>query len=438
MGVGAMTVLRRLPVIVAIAALLAYSAQAAPERVRDLHYGQVLFHYYQDDYFTALTELLAAQSQSRLNHHVDDGELLRGSLHLGYGLHDEAERIFRRLLTEDTDARTRNRAWYLLARTTYEKGFYDQTAGALAEIDTQLDRDLAGDRQLLLALVRMSDQDWAGAVQALEPWDGLEANRPFADYNRAVALVRDGRADAGLALLDELGSMNSEDEELSALRDKANIAAGFTLLEQDNPDRASHFLQRVRLDGPQSNEALLLAGMSESAAGRHRQALTPLAARRDRPIEDPAVQHAMLVIPEAHANLGEYAQATTLFEQSITVLENEARRLDSVMERIQSGELIAALALEAQNERSLDAPPIPGHVYLIQLMAAHGFQQVFQNYLDLRSLEDNLDYWEHSMASFDAALDLQRARIDRRLAAVQARIEGLERDGIRARRQMLG
>ena len=35
------------------------NADAAPATVQDLAYGEVLFHYFQDDYLTALTRLLA-------------------------------------------------------------------------------------------------------------------------------------------------------------------------------------------------------------------------------------------------------------------------------------------------------------------------------------------------------------------------------------------
>lgn len=423
----------------AAALLLAQPVASNPPRVNDLRYGTVLFSFYQQDYFDALTELLAAQQQQRLTHHRREAELLRGGLNLSYGLHDEAERVFRRLLSRDTEPRIRNRAWYYLARTTYEKGLYDQAVAALAEMDLELAMDLEGERQLLLALVRMAQEDYQGAVAALEPWRGQDETRPFADYNRAIALIRTGDSAAGIAILSELGTLRTHDAELLALRDKANMAAGFALLQDEQPERAREHLERVHIDGPHSSQALLLAGLSESASGRHRQALTPLSVLEQRPTDDPSVQHALLAIPQAHAGMGLYQRAAELFEQSIVILQREARQLDTTMRRIEQGELIAALVLE---ERMRDAPghrlAVPGQRYLIQLLSGHHFQQTFQNYLDLRALENNLDYWARSMDSFDHMLETQRTRYQTQLAELRRRLENLDKDSLRARRRRLG
>ncbi len=59
-------------------------------RVQDLHYGDVLFHFYQDDNFEALTRLLAYGQWGRLPHHLADAELLAGGLYLSLGMHNEA------------------------------------------------------------------------------------------------------------------------------------------------------------------------------------------------------------------------------------------------------------------------------------------------------------------------------------------------------------
>src|SRR5690606_2443132 len=112
----------------------------------------------------------------------------------------------------------------------------------------ELAMDLEGERQLLLALVRMAQEDYQGAVAALEPWRGQDETRPFADYNRAIALIRTGDSAAGIAILSELGTLRTHDAELLALRDKANMAAGFALLQDEQPERAREHLERVHID----------------------------------------------------------------------------------------------------------------------------------------------------------------------------------------------
>jgi hypothetical protein len=79
--------------------------------IQDLHYGEVLFHFYQDDEFTALTHLLAAREVGRVEHHSADAELLLGGLYLSYGQHTKAGEIFDRLLTDNSSLS----AWLVFA-----------------------------------------------------------------------------------------------------------------------------------------------------------------------------------------------------------------------------------------------------------------------------------------------------------------------------------
>jgi hypothetical protein len=59
-------------------------------KVQDLHYGDVLYYFYQDDHFDALVRLAAYRDQGRLTAHARDAELLRGGLYLSLGQHREA------------------------------------------------------------------------------------------------------------------------------------------------------------------------------------------------------------------------------------------------------------------------------------------------------------------------------------------------------------
>jgi hypothetical protein len=72
--------------------------------VRDLYYGETLFHFYQDEHFDALTHLLVARDSGRVSNHEAESELLLGGLYLHYGQHVRAEQIFSRLLQDSTEA----------------------------------------------------------------------------------------------------------------------------------------------------------------------------------------------------------------------------------------------------------------------------------------------------------------------------------------------
>ena len=95
---------------------LAGSASAAAAEpvsgsvVRDLYYGEVLFQFFQDEHFDALTHLLVDRDAGRVANHEAESELLLGGLYLHYGQHIRAEQIFSRLLQDSSEPEVRNRA----------------------------------------------------------------------------------------------------------------------------------------------------------------------------------------------------------------------------------------------------------------------------------------------------------------------------------------
>src|SRR5205807_968555 len=93
----------RTPLPAAVLAVLAaapapaarHDAEKLPvTRIRDLHYGDALFYFYQDEEFEALTRLLAYEHWNRVPHHLDEAQLLEGGLYLSLGMHNEAGERF--------------------------------------------------------------------------------------------------------------------------------------------------------------------------------------------------------------------------------------------------------------------------------------------------------------------------------------------------------
>ena len=128
-------------------ALLAMGPAAArrhdPEKlplthVRDLHYGDVLFYFYQEKDLESLTRLLAYEHWGRMPHHEDDTRLLEGGLYLELGMHNEAGRIFQSVLTNDVPTGVRNKAWFYLAQVWYARGYFDQADAALRKINGRM------------------------------------------------------------------------------------------------------------------------------------------------------------------------------------------------------------------------------------------------------------------------------------------------------------
>ena len=86
---------------------LAADGKPDPTVVEDAHFGEVLFYFYQEEYFPAIVRLLAAQKQTQVENHLDESELLLGGLYLSYGHHKRAAEIFEKLLVTWPKRRTR-------------------------------------------------------------------------------------------------------------------------------------------------------------------------------------------------------------------------------------------------------------------------------------------------------------------------------------------
>src|ERR1700724_389863 len=158
-------------------------------RIRDLHYGDALFYFYQDEDFAALTRLLAYEHWSRVPHHAEEAQLLEGGLYLSLGMHNEAGERFQRLLTPDVPEGVRNRAWFYLAQVWYARGYLDRAEQAIRQVNGKLPTTLEAQKLHLLANILLRQGRFDEAVQLLKDWRGPADWMAYAQFNLGVALV---------------------------------------------------------------------------------------------------------------------------------------------------------------------------------------------------------------------------------------------------------
>jgi len=398
------------------------AADAPRHEIRDPHYGDVLFHFYQEHYFAAVTNLMVSQHFERVSHHAEEAEVLRGGLFLSYGLHKEAGEIFTRLIEQGAPPKVRDRAWYYLAKIRYQRGLFPEAEEAIGRIAAPLPGPLEEDRQLLQANLLMSRGDYAGAARVLE----AAAKAPdgvYARYNLGVALVKSGDTAKGVALLDAIGTLPQGSEELRALRDKANVALGFSALQQNEPEKARGYLERVRLNGMMANKALLGFGWASAALKQPKDALVPWTELASRDASDAAVLEAKLAVPYGYAQLGAYAQSLDLYNGAIADFDRESAHLDESIAAIRSGRLLDGLLERNPGEEmgwfwSIEQlPQMPHGAHLSQVLAEHDFQEAFKNWRDLQFLAGNLKRWSDSLGAMSDMLANRRLAFAQRLPA---------------------
>ena len=398
----------------------------APIKVRDLHYGDVLFYFYQGEDFEAITRLNAYDHWNRLPHHEPQAQLLLGGLYLALGLHNEAGARFEKLLTKDVPVGVRNTAWYYLAQIWYARGYLDRADQALSHVEGKLPGDLEYERAHLTANVLLRQGRFDDAARLLQNWKGPADWSAYARFNLGVALVRQNRLDEADPFLSSVGTLAGANSELASLRDRANLALGFAYLQANQPEKARGALERVRLNGPYSNKALLGVGWADAALGDYRGALVPWLELRGRNLLDAAVQESYLAVPYAYGKLNANAQSAENYEQAMQSFNAENKSLDDSIGRIQSGAMLDAL-LDSEQDAQYgwfwqlrNLPDAPESRYLYTILAGHDFQEGLKNYRDLAFMGHSLDAWADSMEAFADMIDTREHAYAQRLPRVDA------------------
>jgi hypothetical protein len=385
-----------------------------PTEVQDLRYGVVLYHFYQQSYFEALTESLVGEQRQDMPYHAQSAKLLRGGMSLSYGMGDEAAQIFSELLDNLGKDEEKNRAWYYLGKLHYIRNDKDAAAAAFAHIDQEeLDPDLVDEFIYLSArLLLRADQQEAADEKIAE----LDERSPWIAYyhfNRGAKQTVAGNWEQGVETFALVENSELEDNEGRILQDRAHIASGFAYLGAGEYDQAIDDFTSVRLESPLVERAMLGFGWAEAQQNHFEKALSPWQALSKRSVLNSSVQESLLAIPFAYEKLEAPASALTQYlsaadvyaKELLTIREAIASYRDAPMSEILSeSTMLASDWITAQEYLPInkEAP------YLAHLIAQDHFQSAISDHSDLRRMADYLEKSIQRFAALNGVLSLQK------------------------------
>lgn len=203
-----------------------------------------------------------------------DLRLKLAELAANYGLLDEAAADLRHKRGPATGGQAQLAVWFKLAQSWYNQHDYRKAQSAFDKIYGDIPKALQYKLNAFEVRLLIARGNNKKAVRVLREWQRKRLRDPFARYNLGVALTRLGKSQEGVGELNEVGTLTAKNDVQRALRDQANLALGFGYLEIGQGATARALFQRIRLDGPFSDKALLGLGWAEIAPDGKRQKLT--------------------------------------------------------------------------------------------------------------------------------------------------------------------
>ncbi|MDQ2076650.1 hypothetical protein [Marinimicrobium sp. ABcell2] len=413
-------------------AVASVGASASEDDLADaeLRYGVALYHYYQQNYLDALSELMIAQRRGGISTQGRNPLLIEGGVRLAFGMPESAGALFEQVLDDHRTPAQREAAWFYLGKLHYLRAQWPEAQARFEQAGTHLQEGLDHERRALLVNLQ---------IRAEQPLAALNPRRvdlghwsPYVLYNLGAAEARAGNYSAArdyyAGLLRRAPSRDGSyrDEHL-ALRDKALTGAGYSFLLEGNYPAAVEQFQRVRLNHSEANQALLGYGWAAVAAGDYQAALRPWQALSERSLIHPPVQEALLALPYAYQQLGSHGAALNAYDRAETQLEWELNRVAGLRRDLNSA--LLRTALNAPESTLVSIAPAGEHnwltldrasvidtdsSYLAELFRENSFQTGVQAARDLLQQRKLLEDWLPKLSIYgDMLREKRQLRQDR-------------------------
>lgn len=408
-----MASIRLIALLLVVLCPFATLVKADVQRVNSPFYGEVLFNFNQQKFFSAIVHLEKGLAQAQLGNDALEAEALLGSLYLSYGLHRNAQQIFNRLLETSVDRQVQDLAWFYLAKIQYQRGYYQLAADHLEKISSPLSVPYEDERLSLMALTLIQLDQEEQVIQLLSQQTKSHENVDYTRFNLALALLKRGEQKKAMALLNVLSTAPKLDAESAALIDRVNVLLANQYLENEQFELAQQYFSQVELHGRFSNTALL--GLGWAAYGKNEFATANAAWTEliGRDISDTSVLEAYLARPYLFYRVGNYSDSLADYKQAIDLYQQQLSLIEQQLNQTDLSELIMSMVrLESDDEigwhwqHDVLEGPLLSH-YMLTFIASHEFQESLKNYRDLLFVKKNLAKWQTSIYVFDDIIDVK-------------------------------
>ncbi len=428
-------------------------------QVQDLAYGTSLFNFFQEKYFSAITELLIAEHYQRIKSNDKNPDLLLGGLYLSYDLHDQSSKIFRQLLipditdnkpdisdnTDDFDdedeaddtydadnykpiipAGVEDQARFLLGKNYYHGKLYAQAEELFISIKDSLTLDNEEEKLFLLNAIFLRNKNFEQALNTLDYFSADSIWMIYAQFNTASYLVQEQDEDTieqGIELLDDLAAIDSTNTEKRIIRDKANLALAYVALRDGRSAQSIKYFNKIRIKGIEANKALLGIGWARYREKEFKQAVIPWMHLASSQTEaDLAVQEAYISIPYVFEKMQDKQQALHQYGLAIERYKFQLAETRQLVAFIKTPQFLQQLKPGSLGNESTSAASVIKNLdplltqYMLPLLSSREFQLAAKSYQEIIHLRYMLNHWQNNIPALQMILNEKRKTYKNKLS----------------------
>lgn len=418
-------------------------------------YQQVLYEYYQGNFSLALTQMAILEQKfpeglrqipDFLSGHQVEPELLKGGMSLAYGLDNQAADIFLRLLKNNTTPEVTAFSWLLLGKTYYQKRQFSDAARAFQNIQQdaaeeyfeQSTRDNWLYMQSQLHGFLLDEDAKAVDVQWLEKLSSDSIYRDYVQYNQALALLQNGETQQAIRRLSSLANKDSsfvsrwmdwaepifseEDEldvaaERDAIRDRANLTLGYTLLKNEEPHQAFRVFEDIRTEGLDAEAALLGYGWAAAKKNELQTALSIWQRLMQMPQSSEYTLEAYLASAYAYEKAFAPRQSLQVLQLGLQRFEQALDDLNQAQQQVSQPQFILGLLAnnnQPQSEQDAQSQSLKNTQLFNSVAVTSEFRAGLSSLEESRFLQQKMQSWQRRMQQYDLMLDERQVERSKR------------------------
>jgi hypothetical protein len=405
------------------------AGEKSSHQVKDLSYGVSLYHFFQEKYFSAITELLVAEHYQRIKSDDNNPPLLLGGLYLSYDLHKQSSETFQQLLkNEDIElpVTIKDQARFLLGKNHYSDGLYAQAEALFIEIEDGLDLESDEEKLFLMNSIFLRNDDYVQAQKTLEYFSSGSVWKDYAKFNTASHLMQhtdEESVELAYDFFEELAATDSLHIEKLILKDKANLALAYISLRDGRYKESIGYFNKIRLKGIETNKALLGVGWARYRENEFQEAVIPWMHLASSQTEsDLAVQEAFISIPYAFEKMKLDDQALHHYGLALDSYKFQLNETEQLIGFIKSKKFIKQLNPGSLGKETTSAINVIKSLdplltqYLLPFLSSNEFQREAKSYMEFMHLRYMLNHWQNNIPALQMILKEKRKTYNDKLS----------------------